>query len=46
MSEASGRHARREGERLAAEAEAPEARATEVQAASELMSTGLVRSAR
>lgn len=41
-----GRHARREGERLAAEAEAPEARATEVQAASELMSTGLVRSGR
>jgi hypothetical protein len=44
-----GRHARREGERLAAEAQAAEiaeARAAEAQAGSEPVSTGLVQDAR
>ena len=40
-----GRHARREGERLAAEAQAAEVQAAEVQAAGKAVSAGLVRAA-
>ena len=41
-----GRHARRKGERLAAEAQAAEAQAAEAQAASKATDTDLVRAAR
>ena len=41
-----GRHARREGERLAAEAQAAEAQAAEAQAAGKATDTNLVRAAR